>query len=207
MNPRPLRSGGDRSDAIRVSSGGADGVPSGFGTVLEHEHTLQSSTSRSLHAVSRPHADTIDRTLRSQGNRLDYIMSLLKRRCDLLPCPARFDVMARFHRRMRTPASGAASTTPEPRDLVDLVAQHRDLLDRIRWLARPHARGDRGEALLAEAVRSHAHMIWWLTILLEEEAGGHAESFPANQISQRTEATTEAGWENEGGSFRRASRG
>ncbi len=182
-----------------MSSPTAPSVPSGFGTVIEFEHTLQSSTKESLQAAGGSKTDGIGRTLQNQSNRLADVISLLEHRCALLPHPARFQALAMRHQ----PSPGKPPTSPVTAsvDLADLVEQHRDLLDRIERMVGARAVSGGKETVLAEVARNHAQMVWRLTTLLKEEETARGRTTKPDQVNP-VPITTEGDWENEGGTFR-----
>jgi hypothetical protein len=186
---------------FRVSSSAASLVPSGFGTVMEYERTLQCSTNERLQVAGGSPTGVIGRTLQNQSNRLVDVISLLERRCAMLPHPERFRTLARLPRRPPAPRPAEATFALLPDGVMDLLVQHRGLLERIRRLIRPHVAGDRGEAMLAEVVRSHTQMVWRLTTLLNEEAMKRRRATKAGK-ARPVVITTEGDWENEGGSLR-----
>src|SRR4051812_34145327 len=63
---------------------------SGFGSVMEQERDLQTSTTGYLGVDNGIHAVAIDRMLRNQGERLEGNITLLEQRYEMLPQPSRF---------------------------------------------------------------------------------------------------------------------
>src|SRR5437667_15455 len=107
-------------------------VTSGYGSVMEQERELQSSTGGCLEAVSGPHAREVDGILRQQQVRLGANIALLERRCESLPHPGRFlTLQKRF-----TPLARARRVAPAESIglLPDLVARHVNLLQQLTAL-------------------------------------------------------------------------
>jgi hypothetical protein len=175
-------------------------LTSGFGSVMEQEHDLQSSTEGYLGAENGPHSNAIDRILRNQQLRLGDNIGLLEDRYEMLPHPARFHVL----RGRPSPLTKSRRATVAPESagvLPNLVAQHLNVLGKLTTLIAHSSHGDHGELILNEVARNHEEMAWRLTALLkEDESAREREHIPVVAAATGpTVGTAEGTWENKGG--------
>jgi hypothetical protein len=174
--------------------------PSGFGAVMEQENDLQSSTDGYLGPLDGLEVNALDQVLRDQHARLGANISLLERRYETLPHPARFQAL---RTRLHPPAKARrVSERPDILDLLrNLVAQHRSLLSNIDVLI-AHGTGEsRGGHLMTEMARNHEAMAGMLSGLLNDMLSVR-DLVPIPIIAQapvRAAGSAEVSWENEGG--------
>lgn len=174
-------------------------LTSGFGTIIEKEHDLQSATESSFPQVIGHHSADLDRILHLQHSRLGAHIALLEQRFEALPKPERF---ANWHESGRPPTKPRRAPADEAELLPGLVGQHTRLLADIDALIGRAPDGQRGELILTEVSRSHEEMAWMLTALLKED-----ESVTRMANERRGERPGESiraqeNWDNEGGPAR-----
>ncbi len=176
-------------------------LTSGFGSVMEREQDIRSSTTERLGVDNGPKSAAIDRILRHQQLQLGANIALLEQRYEMLPHPTRFATLPATHGRL-SHARGAAVAPDAASLLPNLVAQHISLLRAIEALITQRPDGQRGELILTEIARNHEEMAWMLTALINEDDSVRdlvpipvTASLPA---APKAEAS-EADWENEGG--------
>lgn len=174
-------------------------LTSGFGSVIEKEHGLQSATECSFGHVSGDHAADIDRILRQQHSRLSANIALLEQRYEALPNPERF---ASWHNRSRPPAAPRRTPRAGTELLPNLIAQHNSLLADIESLIACAPDGQRGELILTEVGRNHEEMAWMLAaVLRQDETVLRGTNEPSGGSSGGTRRAQE-NWDNEGGPVR-----
>lgn len=193
---------GDATARTAVSSNLLPPPPltSGFGTVMEHEEDIQSSTEEYLGADKGPNSAAIDRILQYQAARLGANIALLEQRYETLPHPGRFQILQAKHNRLS--AAHPIAGTGVIGTLRHLIVQHLNLLRKIETLIGQRPDGQRAELILAEMVRNHEEMAWMLTALIKEDDSVR-DMLPIPIIAAAAAASkneaSEANWENEGG--------
>jgi hypothetical protein len=176
----------------------SDSLISGFGSVMDQEHALQTSIDNSLDQNNGPHATAISRILLQQQRWIGANIGLVARRFETLPHPARFHGFSEWPSPLgKNRRSEPIGTTQDV--LPHLIAQHQRVLRSIDVLL-AHLAGDQlGEQILQEIAHNHREMSWMLTALLREnETAQKGEWIPG---SNRRMGETPASWENEGGSY------
>lgn len=188
-----MRASVDHDDTAQPS------LTSGFGTVMEMEQDMRTSTEAELGRDSGPKSAAIDRILRQHLLLLDANFALLAQRYEMLPNPKRFAAVLAAEGRPNAIAAAAAPGSAGW--LSELVAQHLDLGRAIGALIGRQSDGQRGELILTEIARYHEQMAWMLTALVKEDAAHDAVSVPviASRLGSPAPREAEADWENEGG--------
>lgn len=143
----------------------AIGLTSGFGTLLQEEHRLQTALSSSIAIADDLPAPNIARILRHQHERVAGIAASLKTQYDRFPSPGRFhsvetDAALLTHRPDQT-----VSMSSDP--LLQLASQHEELVRRMESLL-GHEGHPRTDTLLGQAVHQHREMAWLLGALFNE---------------------------------------
>lgn len=183
-------------------------LTSGFGTVIDHERTLEASTEASLLALDQTSSTALRRILGDQRNQLGTNIALLEQRYQALPHPERFQALRLLGTLPKGARHNAATSAADP--LPPLIAQHRTLLGNIASLMARRADGQRGELILAEVARRHEAMTWTL-IALGEPTDAARDTLPvrvfAGAPSAFSSSAEEGNWENEGGASRPALNG
>jgi hypothetical protein len=173
-------------------------LTSGFGTLMEQEREIQSSTERYVGEDHGEKSAAINRILQHQQVRLGANIALLEERYEMLPNPGRFHLLPKERVRLARAPRPDASANDEG-FLPSLVAQHMDALRRIVALSAQRPDGQRGELILAEIARNHEEMAWMLTALIKEDESVR-DLIPSPTVAEAAPPTaTEATWENEGG--------
>lgn len=141
---------------------------SGFASVMEQEHQLQSSTGGYRQATTLRLSSAIARILSKQQVALGANIALLEQRFETLP---RNDDLALLPVRLAPPAKARhVASAPEHNCLLrNLVAQHLNILENIDTLLARGLAGQRGELILTEVARNHEEMAGMLTALLKED--------------------------------------
>jgi hypothetical protein len=191
----PLQSGGviTRAQAGASNDTAQPSLTSGFGSVLEKEHDLQTATEGSFGHVRGNRTAEIDRILHHQHSRLGANIALLEQRYEALPKSERF---VSWRDRTRTPTKPRHMRCDANKVLPDLIAQHTSLLASIDALIGCAPDGQRGELILTEVGRNHEEMARMLASLLkEDESAKHIAHDRSGERSQEN-------WDNEGGPAR-----
>lgn len=174
-------------------------LTSGFGSVLEKEHILQSSIEGVLRTAERVRPVDLDRILRHQQARIGTNIVLLEQRNEMLPHPARFLPLHGKHASIPTSRrTGPESASDGP--LPKLVAQHVTVASDIDALIAHGSNGQRGDIILSEVARSHEEMAWLLTALLQEDRSTRDRLDQVAPENQPPGAAV-ARWENDGGAL------
>jgi hypothetical protein len=198
--PQPL----SRGTTTRASAGrdntAQPPLTSGFGTVMEMEQAMRSSTEAELGRDNGPKSTAIDRILGQQLMLLDANLALLAQRYEMLPNPARFASVPGAPDPLAPSGTDAASDGAAGW-MASLVAEHLNLGRAVEALIIRRPDGQRGELILAEIARNHSEMAWMLTALLNEDAGVDRPLVPraASDQPRPDPAGGEVDWENEGG--------
>lgn len=175
-------------------------LTSGFGTVLEKEHALRSTTEGSVGHVHGRHAKEIDRILHHQHSRLGANIALLEQRYEALPNPERF---VNWNDCRRPPSTPRRTEHRDETDLLpDLIARHTGLLADIEALIDRRPDGQRGELILAAVSRNHEEMAWMLTALLKEDETTARFPDPRAPDTESGTRGAQENWDNEGGPVR-----
>ena len=166
-----------------------------FGSVMEQEHDLQSSTGGYRGEGNGHLSATIARVLSKQQVALGANIALLEQRCELLPQAAQVLALHGRH----SPLTKARHRAPAPEHnslLRNLIARHLDVMEDIDTLITEGSNGLGGELILREISRNHEDMAGMLSALLKEDES--VRERPA--ITGMGAAGTKAGQgENEGG--------
>lgn len=175
-------------------------LASGFGALIDKEHSLRSAIADRYGLIGGKHAAALARILRRQEFQLDANIALLEQRYEGISTgehPTEVD-------------DGDASAPSGPASyeagevLCDLVVRHASLLADIDALLQRGPDGRRGELILTEVRRNHEEMAWVLNALLSEEqtAARVAEDHRVRAAGAMGRA--QENWDNEGGPARTA---
>jgi hypothetical protein len=182
----------DRSEYKAPSS-----LTSGFGALMELEYELRDATQRGRFENGTPRYDTIARVLWAQQGQLCANIALLGQRYELLPHPFRFRAFDEIPKRIAT-ARTACRNKEDAALLDDLIAQHTDIVHKIRELVVKRADGQRGELILSQVSHHHDAMVWTLTGLRAEDEAIRVRGTQATSAGEIAGSAI-GNWENEGG--------
>lgn len=143
----------------------ATGLTSGFGTLLQEEHRLQTALSSSIAIADDVPAPNIARILRHQHERVAGIAASLKSQYDRFPSPDRFHSVETDDTLLTHRPDQRVSTSHDP--LLQLASQHEELVRRMESLL-GHEGHPRTDTLLGQAVHQHREMAWLLGALFNE---------------------------------------
>ena len=175
---------------------------SGFGSVMEQEREIRSSTEEYLEVAHGPKPEVLNRILRYHQSRIGANIALLEERYQSLPQPARFRSLQ--SRPLPIVDAHHAAQSHGPAFLPSLVSLHVKVLRSIDALTPQRPDGQCGELILAEIARNHEDMAWMLTALIRESESVR-DLLPAPIVSTVPPSSAgEASWENEGGAPRPA---
>ena len=175
-------------------------LTSGFGSLIEEEHALETYLGECIHTIGGQHGDSVDRIFVNHLQQIREILALLYKRSEMLPNPARF----------RTLKLGARIFTRSPHQIIPpvqpvlhrLVSLHLHLQRGIEVLLKKDHDAKCDETMLSQVAQKHDEMGWMLTALLKEDGRGQDPEFSAILGSNPPtlfEERAEKKWENEGG--------
>lgn len=165
-------------------------LTSGYGVLFEKEERLRSAVCDRIGEAHGGHGSDLRRILRRHQKLLEANQTLLRRRCDELPCGSRFGALRNPH--PHWPLARGSDPLEERSALGDLVARHASLIGDIEALVSRAAGRERAEPLLVEMEQNHEDMAWMLTALINEDDDALLDA-------QGDLSAEEERWETEGG--------
>lgn len=152
-----------------VSSSLSEPLTSGFGSVIEEEHELQTLLRECTRTATGIHGDNIARIFINHLQEIDEILALLYERSDRLPHPLRFTVLKSG---LPLPTHARPLSSFAQPLFGRLVAFHLHLQGGIEKLLikEPELGGEK--QLLKQIAQRHEDMAWMLNALIKEDAPG-----------------------------------